>query len=334
LSSVSINYLFNKKTIAMFRMTNLLKLLFLSVMVLSIFACDDDDPVVEIDNTITAVAIGDADLSSLVAALTKVNLAATLQGDGPFTVFAPSNAAFAAFLSANGFASLEDVPDALLTAVLLNHVVSGENRSTGLATGYVSTLSPSAADANTNLSLYIDLASGVELNGISTVTIADIDADNGVIHKVDAVIGLPTIVTHALANANLSTLVSALTTPGTAANYVEILSGTGPFTVFAPTNDGFNSFVVEKGFASLGDIPVPTLEAVLQYHVVSGANVNSSALTDGMMVTSFEGTDFTINTVGGASITDNEGRITNIVLTDVQANNGIIHVVDNVLSPL
>lgn len=314
----------------MFKMTGLLKFFFLSAIVFSVFSCGEDD----VDASITAIASGDAELSTLVTALARVNLDATLKGDGPFTVFAPTNAAFDAFLSDNGFASLDDVPDAVLTSVLLNHVVSGENRSSGLSTGYVSTLSPSAADANTNLSLYIDTTTGVRLNGVSSVTTADISADNGVIHKVNAVIGLPTVVTHALANADLATLVSALTTEGTAVDYVATLSGDGPFTVFAPTNAGFNSFALEKGFASLGDIPVPTLESVLQYHVVAGANVNSSTLTDNMAVGTFEGTEFTINTVNGATITDNEGRVTDITFTDVQANNGIIHVVNNVLSPL
>ncbi len=314
----------------MFKVSNLSRLLVLFAIVVSVWSCKDDAE----DTTITAQASADAELSSLVTALARVDLDATLRGDGPFTVFAPTNAAFDAFLTANGFASLDEVPDATLTAILLNHVVSGENRSTGLSTGYVSTLSPSAADPNTNLSMFINTSGGVRINGVSDVTTADISASNGVIHKVNAVIGLPTVVTHAVANPEFANLVAALTSDGTSIDYVATLSGTGPFTVFAPNNAAFSSFVVEKGFAGLTDIPLATLETVLQYHVVTPANVNSSSLTNGQVVETLEGTTFTVNLDGGATITDNESRTINIIATDVQANNGIVHVVDRVLSPL
>src|SRR5690606_22063201 len=166
---------------------------------------------------------------------------AVLSGQGNFTVFAPNNAAFNAFLSANGFSDLNEVPTDLLREILLNHVVEGINTSADLSTGYITSLGTGASSTQ-NLSLFINTASGVEVNGVSEVTQADITVDNGVIHAVDAVIGLPNITTQALANPQFSILVDALIAASdTNTNYVDILSGSAgaPFTVFAPTNDSF-----------------------------------------------------------------------------------------------
>ena len=122
------------------------------------------------------------------------------------------------------------------------------------------------------LSMYVDITSSVKLNGVANVTIADVIASNGVIHVVDAVIGLPTIVTHALANKNFSSLVSALTGAGQP-DFVTILSGTGPFTVFAPTNTAFTALNTELAPGGIAGVSAANLTKVLQYHVVSPANV-------------------------------------------------------------
>ena len=162
----------------------------------------------------------------------------------------------------------------------------------------------------------------------------DIDVNNGVIHKVNSVIGLPTIVTHTTANPQFSSLVSALTRSDMP-NFVGTLSGTAnsPFTVFAPTNTAFSSLLTELNLANLAAIPQATLENTLKYHVVTGANVASTNLTNNMTVTTFQGGTFKINTTSGAKITDNNNRISNIIATDVQCSNGIIHAIDKVLLP-
>lgn len=316
-------------------MKNIFKIL--SVMFVIGFATvscssNDDEPVMS--QTIYAMASRDGDLSSLKAAIDKAGLAATLDATGTFTVFAPSNAAFATFLTANGFASLNDVPVPALKEILLNHVLAARVTSAEISTGYVSTLAKGAASATRNLSMFINKTSGVKINGISNVTTADILATNGVIHKVDAVIGLPTVVTHALANPNFTNLVAALTR-NDMPNFVGILSGTtsSPFTVFAPTNAAFGSLLTELGLAGLGDVPKATLENVLKYHVVTGANVASTNLTNNMSVQTFQGSSFTITTTGGAKIKDGQNRTSNIILTDVQCSNGIVHAIDKVLIP-
>ncbi len=284
---------------------------------------------------IVQTAQSTGDLSALVAALSRAGLVDALNAPGPFTVFAPTNAAFSTFLSANGFAKLEDVPVDVLKQILLNHVVSGEVRAAAVPTeAYVKTLA-TFGTTSSNLSILAQKgAAGVSINKDVKVTTADVLCSNGVVHIVDKVIALPNVVNHALNNANFSILVAALTRPGIGVDYVSILSGAGPFTVFAPTNAAFAALLTELGLSNLDQIDNATLNKVLQYHVVAGANVLSSQLTNGQVVTSFEGSPFTINLTSGAKIVDESNRTTNIIITDVQGTNGVIHAIDRVLLPL
>lgn len=319
-------------------MKNLLKIAFIAFMSLAVVSCNNDD-----DNTTTNTAdlsiagfvADNPDYSSLLAALERAGLVATLDGTDNFTVFAPNNTAFEAFLNANGFASLEDVPVDVLTNILLNHVVSGSVESTELSTGYINSLA-TFGDTGFNLSLYIDTSNGVGINGVASVSSADISATNGVIHAVDAVIGIPTIVTQATANSDFSILVDALIA-ATDANidYVALLSGTtsSPFTVFAPTNDAFGNLLDLLGATSLDDIPTEVLQIVLNYHVLAGANVRAADLSEGQMATTFQGEDITISLTGGPKVIDATGMPATILLTDVQTGNGVVHAIDKVLLP-
>jgi len=295
------------------------------------FVSCGDDETVDDPKTITDLAAETDNLSSLVAALDAAGLVSTLNGTGPFTVFAPTNDAFDKFLSDNGFATLSDVPTDLLSNILLNHVVAGKVLSTDLSTGYVESSATGAG--NNPMNMYVSTDSGVTINGVSSVTTADIDASNGVIHLVDAVIGLPTVVTFATADPTFSTLVSALTRQSLGVDYVGTLSGDGPLTVFAPTNDAFGALLTELGVSGLSDIDDATLNAVLQYHVVNGANVRAADLSDGQVVSTLGGSDFTVDLSNGAGIIDAKSRNTQIVVTDVQSNNGVIHVISQVLLP-
>lgn len=315
----------------MYKMKNLRLFAFaLLALSLGFVACGDDDTM-EGPKTIAELASETDNLSSLVAALDAADLVSTLNGSGPFTVFAPTNDAFDKFLSDNGFAALSDVPTDVLTSILLNHVVAGKVVSSSLSTGYVE--SSATGPGGNPMNMYISTDAGVTINGVSSVSTADIDASNGVIHIVDAVIGLPTVVTFATADPTFTNLVSALTRPSLGVDYVGTLSGTGPFTVFAPTNEAFGALVTELGIGGLADIDDATLNAVLQYHVVNGANVRAEDLSNGQEVTTFGGADFTIDLSSGAAIVDANNRTTQIVVTDVQANNGVVHVVSQVLLP-
>jgi uncharacterized surface protein with fasciclin (FAS1) repeats len=293
---------------------------------------DEEEDITPTEQNILELAQGNSDLTSLVAAVQRAGLTDALaDANAQLTVFAPTNAAFSTFLQANGFADVNAVPVDVLKQIILNHVVNTEVMSTDLTTGYVSTLA-TFGTAGPNLSLYMNTTGGVTLNGTVGVTTADVDASNGVVHVVDEVIALPTVVTVATSNPDFSTLVAALTRPGLSTNFVNVLSGTGPFTVFAPTNAAFSALLTELGASDLNAIDNATLEAVLLYHVASG-NVRSTDLSNGMMVTSLGGGDFTINLGSGATITDGQGRVSNITATDVQSNNGVVHVIDKVIMP-
>ena len=311
-------------------MKNYAKLIKLTLIVVTstiMFSCSDDDSSSDGGNTIAAIASQNSNLSILVDALERADL--TLDRNGSFTVFAPTNDAFAQFLADNGFESLDDVPVSVLRQVLLNHMVTGVNMSTDLSTGYIKTLAKGSASSTNTLSMFVNTASGVRLNGVANVITANVMASNGVVHVVDAVIGLPTIVTHATANPNFSTLVGALTAEGQP-DFVGILSGTAssPFTVFAPSNAAFETFESQNP-GTIASLTSAQLTAVLSYHVVAGANVLSTGIPTGP-ITTFETGTFTIS---GTVITDEQNRTTNIVATDVQASNGVIHAVNKVLLP-
>ena len=315
----------------------------LAIALISIFviSCDDDN---DNDNlccagTITDIASQQESLTTLVSALQATGLDAALTGDGPYTVLAPTNDAFDAFLASINATSLDDIPVDLLTNLLLNHVIVGDLESNSLSSGYANTQAISDS-SNTNMSIYINTDNGVNFNGVSNVITADVAATNGVVHVVDAVIGLPSIVTFALVDPNFEVLVQALTREDLTQDFVGLLSipagsPPSPFTVFAPINSGFVNLLAELGISSLNDIDEPTLSAVLSYHVLVGINQGSVTLSGGSEFTTAQGGSllFNFNDNGAGILTDNNDRTSNIILLDVQANNGIIHAIDTVVLP-
>jgi len=307
-------------------MKALLKFYLLSILSLGLImtSCGDDeiiDP--EESNTIVDIAVNDARFTTLVAALQKANLVDALAADGSMTVFAPTNDAFSALLNALGAASLDDLSAETLTPILLYHVLGIEALSTSLTEGYVPTLSTSGPN-DAAVDLLIGLQNGVSINGTSNVIQADVDADNGVIHVIDEVLLPPNVVDAAIDNNAFSNLVAAVVE----AELVEALSGDGPFTVFAPTNQAFADLLAALGVGSVSEIPDETLTAVLLYHVVSG-NVSSTDLVNGMVPTLNTDNMITVNVDGGVTLNDD----INVIAADVQTTNGIIHVIDKVLVP-
>ena len=316
----------------------ILPILFLSLFIIS---CDDDNDdygVCCAGSSIVDLASETESLSSLVSALQLTGLDETLSSPGTFTVLAPTNDAFNAFLTSINANSIDEIPIDVLTNVLLNHVFLGEVQSSALTNGYATTQAISNA-SQTNMSIYINTDNGVTFNGVSSVTTADVVASNGIVHIVDSVIGLPTVVTFALADPNFGVLVQALTREDLTMDFVGLLntstSPPTPLTVFAPVNNAFVNLLEELELSGLNDIDEPTLSAVLSYHVVIGANQLSINLSDGMQFTTAGGGTllFNFGDNGEGILTDNNGRSSNIVAVDVQANNGIIHAIDKVVLP-
>ncbi len=290
-------------------------------LLLGVSSCSKDDDSNDMMQTknIVDVASADPNFSILVAALNKAGLAGTLQGDGPFTVFAPTNEAFTSLLSDLGISSLDDLSAETLKPILLYHVLSGKVLSTDLTNGYVNTLS--SGPDQTKISLEVD-KQNVRLNGSSSITTADIMASNGVIHVIDKVLLPPTVVGLAINNPAFSILVEAVVK----ADLAGTLSGTGPFTVFAPTNAAFEALFTQLGVSGIADLTREQLTPILLYHVVSG-NVVSTQLTTGD-VNTLNGS-LSVNV--GSSVTLNGS--TQVVVADVQGTNGVVHAIDKVLLP-
>jgi transforming growth factor-beta-induced protein len=281
----------------------------------------------EMEQTIVDIAVADGRFETLVAALTAADLAGTLQGEGPFTVFAPTDDAFAALPEGTVEALLEDIP--ALTDVLLYHVVPGNVMAADV-------VALDAANTVQGQAVAITVDGDSVMVNDSQVVITDIEAANGVIHVIDAVLipsaegeamedGMEmeqTIVDIAVADGRFETLVAALT----AADLAGTLQGEGPFTVFAPTDDAFAALPEGTVEALLEDIPA--LTDILLYHVVPG-NVMAADVVALDAANTVQGQAVAI-TVDGDSVMVNDSQV---VITDIEAANGVIHVIDAVLIP-
>jgi uncharacterized surface protein with fasciclin (FAS1) repeats len=307
-------------------MMKLSKLSWIFILALPLFfaACGNDDDTAEPElQSIVEIVTGDDQFSTLAEALTRTGLVSVLEGPGPFTVFAPNNAAF----TASGV-DLDALTDAQLSEVLLYHVLGAKVSAGDIQEGqtYVTTAANTAPGDN-QLSLLVEkTGAAVKLNGSVNVSTADVDATNGVIHIIDNVILPLDVVGHAIANSNFTELVGAL--GAASGDLVATLQGPGPFTVFAPLNSAFDAIS-----ETVDMLDADQLSRVLLYHVASG-NVRSTDLSDGQVVDSLnDGLTFTVNIDGSVTITDVNGGVSTVVLTDVQGTNGVIHVLDTVIIP-
>jgi len=312
----------------------LLAALLLSVPALA--ACDSGtdtpDPV-----TITAAVVADAQLSTLEAAVVRANLATTLSGTGPFTVFAPTDAAFQAALTALGLTAEQLLASPDLATILTLHVVPGRLTAAQLSDGQTLT----TVNGETLTVRLTGGRVGVDTEDADTapnafVSTADISASNGVIHKIDAVL-LPaptaTITETVVADAQLSTLEAAVVRAGLAGT----LSGTGPFTVFAPTDAAFQAALTALGLTAEELLALPNLGDILTFHVVPGAVV-ASQLTNGQVLTTVNGQTLTVRISGSTVGFDSEDAGTEpdatVVTADIGASNGVIHKIGAVLLPV
>ena len=305
--------------------------------------------------TIVEIAVETDDLSLLVDALVQANagLVETLGTDGPFTVFAPTNAAFADLLDAlgNDYHSLADfdteAEKALLVKVLTYHVVAGTAAfSTDLMDGQsIETFQGENVGINIKNGA-VHIVDATEDN--ATVVLADVAASNGVVHVINKVLlpqevldilnpPVPNIVETAQSVADLSLLVDALIQAD--AGLVEVLSSEGPFTVFAPTNAAFAALLDALGndYHSLADFDTAEEKAllakILTYHVVAGAAVASTDLSDHQEIGTVQGESVFAILNHGVQIRDKSGIDANVTGADVMASNGIVHVIDKVLLP-
>ncbi|MFH6767311.1 fasciclin domain-containing protein [Gaetbulibacter aquiaggeris] len=285
-----------------------------------------DDVLFPPTNNLVALASSfDPEFSVLLAAATNAGLADTLAKNGPYTVFAPTNQAFMDFFKVASVEAAIDVVNGLtaedLAPILLYHVVDGVVFSTNLSNGFVPTLNGAAVN--------VTLDSGVMINDANVIG-ANVQATNGVVHVIDKVLLPPSSNLVDLASSfdpEFSVLLAAATKAGLA----DTLTNDGPFTVFAPTNQAFMDFFkvasVEAAIDAVNGLTAEDLAPILLYHVVAG-RVYSSDLSSGPVTTLYGSFDLNLDTL---TIDDNAMLVPGLL--NVQATNGVIHVIDSVLIP-
>ena len=310
---------------------------------------DTDDMTGEEVGTIVDVAASIDDFSTLVAAVQAAGLVETLSSEGPFTVFAPTNEAFAAALEALGITADELLADTdTLTEILTYHVVAGAvDAETAIS------LDGQTAETVNGAEISINVVDGNVVINDATVTTADVMASNGIIHVIDTVLlpphdemaddmsddmseemsddmsdeSLGSIVDVAVEAGSFTTLVAAVQ----AAGLEETLATGGPFTVLAPTDEAFAAALEALGLTAeelLAD--TETLTSILTYHVIDGEVPAATVVTlDGQSAETLNGASVDIS-VDGETVMINDATV---VAVDVAADNGIIHVIDTVLLP-
>ncbi|MEL7160953.1 MAG: fasciclin domain-containing protein [Bacteroidota bacterium] len=293
--------------------------------VLGFTACeDDDDPIINEVRSISEIVENDDRFSILRGALQSTGLDATLDQDGDFTVFAPTDQAFQdSGLDLTTY-STDELRDILRYHVFIGQTIKADDIQENTFT-YLPTANQTAPGGN-GVSLLVEkTGNAVTLNGDINVTIADIDGTNGVIHAIDDVLLAPNVVDLAVQNSGLSSLVTALTDAAqlNGAPLVDVLAGDGPFTVFAPDNAAFT--------AAPSGLNPEQLRDVLLYHVVSGTNVRSDGIPPS--ATTVQGEMLTFGGAGNAVISTSSGQDVEISFTDIQGTNGVVHLINEVMVP-
>jgi len=282
-------------------------------------ACADDDPPAQTPEpepgTVVEVAVEAGQFTILAAALNEAGLVGALSGAGPFTVFAPTDEAFAAAgISAEDLAAIDNLDE-----ILTYHVLAGRVPASAVAAGPRDTLA--------GLTAWLGTSGGVTING-AAVTSADVNASNGVIHVIDRVLMPPNIADFASYTGVHGTLLAALA----AADLVgAVTDNDAPITVFAPTDAAIDATLAALGL-TVGDLvadPI-TLTTLLTYHVLPSVALSADVVAlDGESIAMLSGelavVDATALTLGGAKL--------NAELLDIRTTNGVIHVLDQVMVP-
>ncbi|MGB1073594.1 MAG: fasciclin domain-containing protein [Flavobacteriales bacterium] len=295
----------------MFKHTLLMPLLFLGLFL-------------NAQTTVVDVVVGSDDHTLLEAAVLEADLAGALSGDGPFTVFAPTDAAFTALVTALDITADDLLAMDNLGDILQYHVLGAEVLSTSLMAEQTVTM------LNGDEATITSMGGAVMINGVAMVTAADITADNGVVHVIDAVLLPPTevettTVVDVIVNSDDHTLLEAAVG---AADLIGALSGEGPFTVFAPTDAAITALVTALEITADDLLAMENLGDILTYHVLAGT-VLSTDLAPTQTVTMLNGDEATVTSMDG-TVMINDATVT---MADITTDNGVVHVIDAVILP-
>lgn len=297
-------------------------------MTLVLFSSCNEDETPTPDPNVVEVAASNSNFSTLVTAVQTAGLVPTLSGTGPFTVFAPTNDAFNRFLTANGLTATQLLASDGLGETLTYHVVGALVPASSVSAGKVTSVSGDP--------FYVSIAPNNEIwiNGNTKITATDVMASNGIIHVLDNVITPPTqsiaqiaIASTTAAQPEFTQLVAALVR----ANLAGAFQGgfDDDFTVFAPTDAAFRNLYAALGVTSVDEIPLETLTAVLQFHVVPARAFSQDLRQGSSLPTLLTGKNLTVNL---SDLKINDAGLVAAAL-NIHATNGVIHVIDKVMLP-
>jgi uncharacterized surface protein with fasciclin (FAS1) repeats len=324
------------------------------------FSCTNDDTkdVVKLPSIVDVAKADPANFSILVDALKKTSLDVTLGNPGSYTVFAPTNGAFtaagitsASINALNPLVAADAIKIADLKLQLQNHVIGvGTRTSDLLAVGYYKTFgflkTTATSTSGANLSIYFNkpasdiLINGGATNGGAKITAADIDASNGVVHVIDAVLLLPTIVNQIVANPSLTSLLGVVKSAPQSSVLATLNAATGaaPVSVYAPNNDAFTAALGTGGYL-VGKTDAD-ITKILNYHLEKtnrvAASTTAFSATADITVTTLFPTYTSVITKATLKIVDKSSPAVNanVKVLNIQGTNGSIQIIDKVLQPM
>lgn len=313
----------------------------LSILTMAI-ACDiDDDAPVPTEHSIAVLLANGTTVTLFTEALEMVGYLDNLDGTAEYTVLAPSDDAFEAFLEDHGYEDLEDVPDETLQALVLNHLIPTHT----LTASDLEDLNYVDSSAKYTLMIALD-DDDIIINGTSKVDpeAYDVVASNGIIHRMEGVLDVLTVASFLERDAQFTDFYEGLTTLTPTLDFIETLEtmedeedASAPFTLFVPNNEAFETLLdTNEDWEELEDIGESTLIAILKHHIVLADSVSKEDLEDDVeSLETWEGDDLTFSESDDEiTITDGSGNgdIT-IVTFDIKTQNGIIHGLGSVLIP-
>lgn len=305
-------------------------------------SCGDDEKPTSTGNNdpsnIFNLAKNSSDLSLFAEAIEKVGLETTFSGLTEITAFIPSNTVFASYLADLGYADIDDwltvVNNDEVRKMIVYHLLEGEYQSSDLVTGFLKTNSLNVDQQK--IDLFVNSAAGVKLNGLNTSVVeADIEASNGVIHKIDGILSVPTISDLIQVNPDFSDIIAAGNlSSGDFFGTLDLPNS--KFTLLIPNNGAFNQYYASEANINnitemLNELGPDSVADILKYHILLGNIRSNDFITKGYSTRLANAQVNILNSGGNLSITDGQARQAFFLFKDISAQNGSLHIISNVL---
>ncbi|WP_340063679.1 fasciclin domain-containing protein [Ascidiimonas aurantiaca] len=286
-----------------------------------------------VSQTLTAYFESRPEYSILSEAIEQIGFSQALDNPSSFTFFAPDNDAFERYLSQLQISNVKSIPTGLLTQIIQYHMLSGARNLDQLTAGYTNTLAKEFSSQAAVQMYFTKVQGQTRINNAFSVSQGNIEATNGTIHKVNEVLDLPTVATFLKADPQLNSMALALDRESTFSFLTELADRDRDFTLFVPSATAFGNVLEELSYSDLNAVPKTELEGILNTHIHLNSIKRQMSLTNDMTIEMKNGSILTIRTGANAGITDGNGRDALFSVYDIQAWNGVIHVVSTVMLP-